>query len=143
MTMATFGHGTLLQIGDGAVSQMFTTIGNVMNISGPSLALETIDTTSHDTADKFREFIGGLRDAGEVSFSVNFLPSHATQSSTSGLIKDLEDATLRDFQIVFPFTAVVTWAITALVTGYTPTAPIDDKMTADVTLKVSGKPTLS
>ena len=75
MTSASiFGHGTFLQIGDGAVSEMFTTIAEVMNIDGPNLQQETVEVTSHDSTDRWREFIGGLKDGGEISFGLNFSP---------------------------------------------------------------------
>ena len=49
-------------------------------------------------------------------------------------------AALKNRKIVFPDGSYFTFA--AILTGYEPDAPIDDKMAASVTLKVSGKPTL-
>ena len=139
MTNAISAHGTLLKIGDGAVSESFTTIAEVTNIGGPGLALAA---TSHSSAG-WQEFVGGLLDGGEVTFSINYVPTHATHNATTGLIADMVNRTLRNFQIVFPNVGATTWSFAALVTGFDPSEPVDEVLTADVTLKLSGQPTLS
>ena len=37
----------------------------------------TVDATHMASTDKWREFVGGLRDAGEVSITINFVPGGA------------------------------------------------------------------
>jgi len=48
-------------------------------------------------------------------------------------------------QLVFPDdpTTPTTWAFAAILTGFEPDAPYDDKLSASLTFKVTGKPTLS
>ncbi|GAA2985333.1 phage tail tube protein [Streptomyces fulvorobeus] len=130
--------GTLLKRGDGEAVEVFTAIANATNISGPGLSRKTIDTTAHDSPDKYMEFVGGLVDPGEVSVDVNYDPAdHDT------LVADLNDVEPRNYQLVFPTTPAATWAIAAVMKGFEPTAPYDDKLTASITFKVSGKPTIS
>ena len=77
--MGESSFGTLLQRGDGAApTEAFTTIGEVLNIGGPSLAQEVVDVTSHSSPGAFRQKVGGLLDAGEISFDINFGPTEPT-----------------------------------------------------------------
>lgn len=143
MTLAIKAHGTLLQIGDGgSPTETFTTIAEVTEISGPSLEQEPLDVTSHESSGGFREFVGGLIDGGEVTLSLNYIPTDATQNATTGLIADLKNMVVRNFQLVFPDVGSTTWSFPALVMSFEPTEPVDDKLGADVTLKVAGEPTL-
>ena len=142
-TSAISGFGTLLKIGDGGGTEVFTTIAEVTDISGPGLSMDTMEATSHSSTAGWKEFVAGLLDAGEVTFSVNFLITNATQSYTSGLIRDMVNRTARHFQLVFPNVGNTTWAFTALVTAFEPAEPIDDVLKADCTLKITGQPTLA
>lgn len=132
------GFGTRLMRGDGAIPEVFTAIADVTNISGPGLSRETLDVTSHDSPDGWMEFLGGLKDPGEVSADINYQPSeHDT------LIDDFEDTEPRNYQLVFPDPDTTTWTFPAILTGFEPEAPYDDKLAASLTYKLSGKPTLS
>jgi len=144
MTGGFGGFGSLLKIGDGGGGgEVFTTIAEVTDIGGPKLKLNPIEMTSHDSTAGWKEFIGGLLEAGEMSFDLNFMPVNATHSYTSGLINDMVNRTLRNFQLVFPDTGTTTWAFSALVTSFETKEPIDDKLGASVTLQISGQPTLA
>jgi len=120
----------------------FTAIANVSNISGPSRSRETIDTTTHDSPDKYREFIKGLKDAGEVTITIHYDPA---DTGHSNLDSDFEEDEARDYQVVMlPGTAAErTWDFSGLVTSIGDEFPIDDKMEREVTFKISGKPELT
>lgn len=141
-TGALAAYGVLLKVGNGATSETFTTVAEVRDIEGPELQLEAKEVTSHDSGG-WREYIGTLLSGGEVSFDLNFIPSNATQSYSAGLIKDMVDRTKRNFQIIFPTTSPTTWAFTALVTGFKPSSAVEDELTAEVTLQITGAPTLA
>lgn len=143
MSNAISAFGTLLKIGDGGSPETFTTIAEVTNISGPSLSMNTVDVTSHDSTDGWREFVGGLLDGGEVTLDINFIPTDPTHSYSTGLLNDMVNRTKRNFQLVFPDAGNTTWSFTALITAFEPSAPTDDKLSASVTLKITGKPTLA
>jgi len=143
MSDAISAFGTLLKMGDGGTSESFTTIAEVSDIKGPKLSLDPIDVTNHSSAEAWREFVGGLLDAGEVSLSINFMPADATHDYSTGIISKLTDRGKHNFQMVFPDDGNTTWSFTALVTAFESSEPIDDKLAADVTLKITGKPTLA
>lgn len=141
--MGISAFGTLLKIGDGGSPESFSTITEVTNIGGPSLSMDTIEVTHHGSTGGWREFVGGLLDGGDVTFEINYDPADSTHDASTGLINDMENRTVRNFQLVFPDTGVTTWSFAALVTGFEPSEPIDDKLAASVTLKISGQPTLA
>ncbi|MGE5553295.1 MAG: phage tail tube protein [Betaproteobacteria bacterium] len=144
MSNAISAFGTLLKIGDGATpTENFTTIAEVTNISGPGFALETAEATSHSSPGGWREYIATLLDAGEVTFDINFLPTDPTHGYSTGLLRDMVNRTKRNFKLVFPDASNTTWTFAAFVTGFEPSEPIDDKLSASVTLKITGQPILA
>jgi predicted secreted protein len=130
--------GTELRRGDGATpTEVFTAIGSVMSVGGPGLSRDTYDVTAHDSPDQWREFIGGLKDGGVVSIDINYNPAvHDT------LVDDFDDSAPRNYEVAFPTTPETVWSISALLTGFEPDAPHDDKLTASLTFKLSGPPVL-
>lgn len=135
MTSAISGFGTQLKIGGTAIVEL-------QDVSGPSLSLETIEVTSHSSLDGWKEYIAGLLDAGEVSFDINYVPTAATHKNASGgLLYLLGQRSLQAFTLVFPDST--SWTFNAFVTSFEPSAPVQDKLTASITLKLAGKPTLA
>lgn len=143
MSNAKSAFGTLLKIGDGGGTEQFTAIAEVANISGPGISLDTVDVTHHGSAGGFKEYVGGLLDGGEIKAELNYIPTDATHNATAGLLKDLKNKTKRNFQLVFPDGSSTTWSFAAFVTNFEPTAPVDGKLGASVTFKITGQPTLA
>jgi len=141
MTSGYAGFGTLLKIGDGGGTEVFTTVAEVTDISGPELSTETIEMTNHSSANATKEKIAGLKEIGPISLTVNWLPSHATHSYAAGVLKDWYNRTLRNFQIVW--SNGTTWSGPAIVTKFGPSAPIDDALSADIELTPSSAWTLA
>ena len=141
-SQAIFAHGTLLKIGDGGGPEVFTTVAEAQSIKGPNIKQATIDVTSHSSGG-WKEFIGGILEGGQVTFQLNFIPTDATQGNTSGLLRDLKNRTKRNFKLVLTDPGVTTWAFTALVTDFPIDAPTDGKLSASVTLQITGIPTLA
>ena len=131
-TEAKSAFGTTLKKG-------VTAIAELTNIGGPSLSAATIDATSHDSADGYREFLQGLRDGGEISIEGNFIPGNAGQVA---IVTDLNDGSLDEYTITFPAVMATTWTFDAIVTAFESSSPFDDKASFTATLKVSGKPVL-
>lgn len=144
-TNALIGLGIQLARGDGGSPESFTAIAEVLNLSFPSLTKDQVEATHTDSPDGFREYIPGLKDGGEMTATMNFLPNNATQNNTSGgLLNDfINQTTPRNFRITVPGSPQTTWTFLATVTGYAPATPLDDRMTLDVTFKVAGAPTIA
>jgi len=143
MTEAIAAFGTLLKIGDAATPEVFTTIAEVTDIGGITLSTATEDATNHSSAGGFEEKIPTTLAVGPVKFGINFVPTGPTHSYSTGLIKDWVNKTKRNFKLVFPDTGATTWSFAAYVTNVDIKAPVKGKLAADITLDVTGQPTLS
>jgi predicted secreted protein len=114
-----------------------TEIANVTGISGPGLTLDTEDVTTHDQTTAWEEAVGTILRSGEVTLDIVYDPADATHVA---LITELEAKTTAAFDLKFPDGTM--WEFDACVTGFEPDAPVDGALTASVTLKINGEPTL-
>ncbi len=135
------GHDVTLGI-DFAGGTSYTTIGQIVDLSGPSIERNPIDVTTRDSTQNYREFIKGFKDAGEMTFNVVLslsLASHGT--AATGVLSDLsDDVTIPAYQMAFP-NGTITGS--AFVTTSEMTEPLDDALTMDITLKNTGVPTIT
>jgi predicted secreted protein len=145
MTSAIIGHGTALKLEDSPGAGTYTTIAEVQSINGLNLSLDSIDVTNMDSSNQWREFIAGLRDAGEISFDINWFMTGATHGVSAGLLQDFNSSstTTRLWQIIWPDTGSTTWSFSGFVTGFSVSDPFDGAVTASITIKLTGAPTLA
>lgn len=138
MSYSAFGIKLGVKSGD-----VFTDVAEVLDFDGPSLAKETNEVTHHSQGDKWRRFISGLRDGGEVSFDINFRPDDEDTHGVgdTGLIGILDTDDMKEWRITFPDDSETKWEFEGTVTGFNPSNPVEGAMTASITIKVSGKPT--
>lgn len=130
-TSAAIGYGSSFGIHNGSA---YVSVSEITNISWPGYSRDAIDATHMQSPDIFREYIAGFMDAGEASIEMNFVPAVAD------VIVAAMIAGVGLFQIAHP--NGVKLQFSAIVTGYEPGLPLDDKMTATASFKVTGKPTL-
>ena len=135
---------------DKAGGTSYSTIGQVTSdISGPGFSRGSIDVTNHADSDMFRQKMPGLIDAGQISFTVAFDPADATHNWATGLLDDFDGdgCTLPAWRITMNVcTALVTsstWTFDGFVAGMDFSAGLEDVHRADVTVEISGKPTLT
>ena len=77
--------------------------------------------------------------SGDMTFKCNFLPDDTTQGfATTGLLKDYEDGTLRNFELLFPDPGATKAAFATYVANIQPTAPIASALELNVTLRITG-----
>ena len=145
--------GTELRMGKGDTTpgpETFELIGGVTNISGPGFALDVIDVTAHDSPGAFEEAIGTIIRQGDITLDINYDPNDPTHGSDPtpgagvgiGLAAALFARATKNFELEFPSTPAVIWTLQGLVTGFEPSAPYDDKLSASVTIKITGQPSL-
>jgi len=145
MSDGIHGHGTTLRVklltNTTAVSN-YTTIGNVTTITGPGQARDPIDISTMDSTSKFREFIPGMSDAGEITCELNYDGSAAgtanelLKGTYCGMMSTVTDL---DWTITLPDTSK--YSCNGFVTGLGHAIPFDDKVTQSLTIKLSGVPT--
>lgn len=135
-TEGIHGYGTILKKGS-------TTISDWVNITGPSLSMDPVEFTHGSSPDKFREFAVGLRDAGELSVEFNFAAGSLVHGA---FVSDFVNGTSATYTIQWvnaAATVVAQFSFTAFITSFEPGTPHDDKVTANVTWKLTGKPTFT
>lgn len=126
--------GVVLQRFNGST---FDAVAQVRDLSGASLSSEVTDVTTHDSANNWREKLSTLKDGGEISAELIFDPALAGHTAILG---DLGGA-VTNYRIVFPNTGTNTiWECPVIVTGFDVSNPLDDALTASITLTVAGEP---
>lgn len=116
-------------------------IASLTSIDGVGVSADTIETTALDNDSGYRSFVTSLKDAGEVSLS-----GHFDYTPHSPLLTDFEDGSLDTYTIEFPDTGTTTgttWTFSAVVTGFSTSVELEDLISFEATLKISGKPTLA
>lgn len=131
----------MAQRGLGTVLKMATKkVAGLTSIGGLDLSADTIDVTTLDSDGGYKEFIGGFKDAGEVSISGYF--DLSTGSGQKDLYDAFEAGDTKDFSIEFPAAMKAKWTFKGVVTGFKTDVSLEDPVNFEATIKVSGKPTL-
>jgi hypothetical protein len=130
--MFTLGFGTTFSWNNNIIAGLTA-------INGIELKVDTIDVTTHQSANFYKEVLPSLIDAGEVSLEGNF--DYTDANGQVAMLTDLNARVSRSAIITFPASTGSTWTfigyITALKIG---DAPIDDKIPFSATIKPTGKP---
>ncbi len=113
-------------------------IAEINSINGPGMSRDTIDVTSLDSTGGYREFKAGFRNPGQVTLAMNF-----TRVTYDLMKADFESNVLKNYEIVLPDTEDTTLEFEGLVTELPLNIPADDKVTADVTIQISGQVTIN
>lgn len=130
--MAVAAMGTKLFIG-------LNSIAELSSVSGLELSADTIETTNLDSGG-WRQFIQGVKDGGEVSISGYFNPGDT--NGQKAIYDAFGTGTVTAFKIAFPSTLGAEWQFSGIVTGVTTGAEMEDTVTFEATLKVTGTPAL-
>lgn len=112
-------------------------VGYLKNIGGPGVSANDVDTTTLDSSSNFRTFTPGLLDPGEVTFQVVYATTLVTHKR---LAYYMGQRLAKTFTVYHGSTSGDTDAFLAYVKGMSREIPLDDLITCDYTLKVSGKP---
>ena len=146
--MAKFSaHGAQLQIGSTSDigTAVYTTVAQVSNIEPPEQTTDLIDVSTHDDSTRFRTFVAGRVDGGEVSISGFLDPSAATHMNGAGSLLALRDSgEVRAFKIIYPDTGAAELAFQGIVTGFQP-GPLatDGAIEFSATIKATGAQTFT
>lgn len=115
-------------------------VGALSSVSGIDASADEVEVTDMGNTDGYREYLPGFKDGGEVSLSGYMDGEDAGQAR---LYELMESGDVVDCKIQFPAKIGKTWSFKAGVTKFTTSADVDDAITFEATLKVSGKPTLA
>jgi len=124
--MGHIGTGTTITFATGFFAE-------ILDISPPGASRVSINMSHMTTTNAHAFDPGDLVDWGEMGVDLAFDPSEEPP---------IEDAK-ETVTITFPNSAASTWAFTGFMTGFEPSVPLEDRMTASATVKVDGKVTVT
>lgn len=110
------------------------TISEITSIKGPGMKRDTIDVTSLDSVDGYKEFIAGMREAGTISLGMNF-----SRANFDLMKEDFESEDLQNYEIILPDDDLTSFEFTGLVTELPLNVTVKDAVSMDVTIQISGK----
>lgn len=135
-TEAQIGLGTEFWLSNGTT---LTQLGEIISVTPPNPQTAEVEATHMGSPNRRREYIAGLIEDGEGTFEMNYVPG----SATDVLIRGAQAAgAQREYKIVIP-DGTGTWEIEGecIVRGYERNIPIDDRMTATLTVRFTGDTT--
>jgi len=132
MSDGIHGHGAILTIGE-------TAVGNIISISGPNEARDSVDISTMDSTTKFREFIPGMLDTGEVTVELNY---DGTAAGTANYLNTWKTNTAATVLItLYNGTVTSSFSSSGFITALGHAIPFDGKVTQSLGLKFTGSPT--
>ena len=132
MAASSADVGYNAQFGIGATP---TYVAEVVSITPPGATRETVDVTHLKSDGGWREHIGAMKDAGEASITVNYIPA-ATASEAMFTAFGTDGS--QDFTILFP-SGTLKMTFKGIVTAWEPGELVaDDKMSLTFSVKATG-----
>ncbi len=135
--MIRSAKGTLQKLGNGASPEVYSTIGQVRSISGPTTKATVQDVTTHSTAGNWMEKLATLIEPGTLSFPINYDPADATHQFATGLWNKLINLTVTAFETVFP-ASMGKLTYEAYLTSHAFDCPVDNVLQANIELTIYG-----
>lgn len=122
------GHGTTAEISTDGGST-FEKLTGLVAVEFPNPTFDDIDVTTFDSPARAREYIAGLSDNGEVSLTILHVPGSTLDTMLRGAL-----GSNVQLQLTENGGTAETHEVT--VKGYERNIPMDDRMTAVLTLRI-------
>ncbi len=153
------GYNTKLQkVTTSTAGDVFADVAIVFDISGVNLTRDDVEVSHYGSTSRYRQYIPGLAEGGELAISLNWNSTNITQqelfNSTKGIgstiygegsavIGSFESQTVANWALRGPATSVPDlWRFPGYVKGISQGQPVGDRRIWDVVLKVSDRPYL-
>ena len=109
-------------------------IVDLLSISGPTVSVATIDTTAMKIGQSNppKTYVKGLIDNGDMTVDIAWTPSNTDYDVLASSV----DGSVAAWEIVWSDASVTSG--NGILTGFTPTGSLDDKVTASLSIKVTG-----
>lgn len=125
----------LFQLGDGASPQVYSTIEEVLSITGVGVQNELIDVTNFDSPNSSKEYISGLGDGAEITVECNFVSG----TQQLALMADVDAGNTENFQLLNQNTSPnEKYQFDAVCKGWTIEPSATEQNRIIFTLKISG-----
>lgn len=127
---ALSGHGTL-------IARNGTTIAELGDITLPELSRNEFEALTQ--SENIDSYILGVLRRGPVTIKMNFIPTNATHDHLTGLTKAIIDNSIDGYTFTVPSLTPWIWIASGQVQKVGVVAPVDGKLSADVTIRLSSK----
>lgn len=137
--------GSKLSVNTGtSQAPTWTQIANLTTIGEIGLESDEIDVTTLDSADDFKEYIGGAKDGGNVSLEGNIV----TDAGLTQLYTLANSRAVKQFKVEYPKKPGESTAAYWTITGYISSCKdgektVDGLLTFSAGIRVSGAPTFT
>lgn len=139
MTEARIGWGVRVYLDN--ASNSLTQLEECIAIGLPNAQVADVEATHMLSPSRRREYIAGLIEDGEGTFQFNLVPGDATDLLIQAAV---DDGVARDYEVIIPDGAFgQKFAGDCIVKGYERDVPIDDRMTATMTVRYTGAVTIT
>lgn len=132
------GMGFQFLIGDGASPEVFTPVVELFQLGGPDLSKDSVELTNTDSLNKFREFVPGLKSGGTLSISGNLI-----KASMDQMLAEYNKSGRTNYRVTVPADVAFQMDFEGFVTSFPPDVPIDDRMTFQASIQISGPVTIT
>lgn len=137
--------GSKLSVDTGSAgSPTWTQIANLTTIGEIGLESDEIDVTTLDSADDFKEYIGGAKDGGTIDLEGNIV----TDDGLTQLYTLANSREAKKFKVDYPTKPGETTPASWTITGYIASCKdgektVDGLLTFSASIRVSGAPTFT
>ena len=118
----------------------YVAIAQVKDIGGPEISADQIEVSHRDS--DWRKYVNGMLDGGELTFDIVFDPDHASHDPTltNSIYAYMVAGTATNFKLEYPGvgSAVTSAIFSGTITNFGLGAPLEDALTASITIKLSG-----
>jgi predicted secreted protein len=136
MAVKALGYGTKLQVeSDGE----YLDIPSLKDFEVPFGAADKVDVTTHDSPEKSKEYISGLKDTDKFDVEVIFDPNNEVHQY---LVALYESGDKVGWKVIYPEEVSCEFTFDGFVTTITPGAPVEDAIAAKVEIQISGPVTM-
>ena len=133
----SIGFGSALSVG---TSTGTLAIAKIMNISGPDSSATEIETTTFDSTSRYETYVCGTIDPGSLQFDLVY---STTETSHKRLAEYFKAGAAKTWTVTYSSTTMGTDAMSGFVSGLSKELPLKDKMTCQVSIKLTGDPAWS
>lgn len=137
---AISGHGTIIARAPNATPTIFEDIAELGgDIMVPDLTRKEIDTSIHNQ--DIDKYVLGMLRRSSITFPINYVAADGTHDNVTGLYSAIRTNSIDGYRITFPDGDV--WVCSGQVSAIKKKAPVDDKLSADVTIRPTGAFTIN
>lgn len=143
---ASNAFGSILSIGDATdgTSVTFTPIAEIRAYGTFEFGGGTFPANAHNMAGGWGRVIpSAIKDFGDLTVGVLFLPVSPTHGFSTGLLGMVGDKLLHDFQWGLQDDDLSLWEFSAFVLRFRQTTPLDGTLDGEFTLRPNGQPGLT